>query len=144
VCSSDLIDGIPAIGFSLCDYSHEADLSHTAPVIREIVSKVLELGLPSGVALNVNFPPKQEEALKGIKICRQAIARWQEVFDQRLDPYGQPYFWLTGDFINMDQGSDHDVWAIENNYVAIVPVQTDFTAHHLIERLKSDFKKPGG
>jgi 5'-nucleotidase len=133
------IDEIPAIAFSLCDYSHDADLSHTAPVIREIVSKVLEHGLPGGVALNVNIPPRGEEPLKGIRICRQAKARWQEIFDLRYDPQGQQYFWLDGNFVNMDQGMDHDVWAIENNYVAVVPIQVDHTAHYLIEKLKTEF-----
>ena len=133
------IDGIPAIGFSLCDFSAEADMTHTIPFIREIVSKVLETGVPQGVALNVNFPPKAAEPIRGIKICRQARARWKEMFERRLDPSGKQYFWLTGDFINMDEGSDHDVWAVENNYVAVVPIQTDFTAHYFLEKLSKTF-----
>lgn len=133
------IDNIPAIGFSLCDYSPEADMSHIIPYVKEIVENVLKHGLPEGVALNVNIPEKREEPPRGIKICRQALARWQEIFDQRFDPSGQQYFWLTGDFINLDKGEDHDVWAVENNYVAVVPLQTDLTAHFLIEKLTQNF-----
>ncbi len=133
------IDGIPAIGFSLCDYSPDASMEHIVPFLRRIVNQVLDKGLPAGVALNVNFPAKSEEKIKGIRVCRQARARWQEIFDQRFDPNGQKYFWLTGDFINMDEGSDHDVWAVENNYVAVVPLQTDLTAYSLLEKLSASF-----
>ncbi len=133
------IDDIPAIGFSLCDYSPEADMSHITPFIREITGNVIQQGLPPGVALNVNFPEKRNEPIRGIKTCRQARARWQEIFDRRFDPNGVQYFWLTGDFINMDSGSDHDVWAIENNYVAVVPLQTDLTAHSFLEKLGNSF-----
>ncbi|MFZ9503868.1 MAG: 5'/3'-nucleotidase SurE, partial [Cyclobacteriaceae bacterium] len=53
------IEGAPAIGFSLCDFSSNADFSHVHEPILKIARKVLETGLPDGVALNVNFPPKR-------------------------------------------------------------------------------------
>ena len=56
------------------------------------------------VALNVNIPAKRNEPLKGIRVCRQANAKWQENFDKRIDPYGREYFWMTGNFENHGQG----------------------------------------
>src|SRR5438128_1738564 len=90
------IEGTPAIGFSLADFSSGADFSHTLPYIKKITQQVISKGLPKGVALNVNFPPKQNESLKGIRICRQANAKWVEDFDERRDPNGRRYFWMTG------------------------------------------------
>src|SRR5687768_6125558 len=87
------IEDLPAIGFSLCDYSATADFSHTREYIKKIALQVLNNGLPKGVALNVNFPPKRNERIKGIKVCRQARAKWQEEFDERFDPHGRRYFW---------------------------------------------------
>jgi len=133
------IDDIPAIAFSLCDFSPDADMMHVIPFIREITGNVIEKGITPGVALNVNFPAHEKEMIRGIKICRQAHARWHETFDQRYDPSGREYFWLAGDFVNMDKGEDHDVWAIENNYVAVVPLHTDMTAHFLIDQLSRSF-----
>jgi 5'-nucleotidase len=138
------IDDIPAIAFSLCDFSRKAHMKHVIPYIREITGNVIMKGLPPGVALNVNFPAQSEDQIKGIKICRQAHARWHEKFDQRYDPSGHEYFWLAGDFVNMDKGEDHDVWAVENNYVAVVPLHTDMTAHFLIEKLSRSFNGKGG
>lgn len=133
------IEDIPSIGFSLCDYSPEADMSHIEEFVIRIASQALEKGIPKGVALNVNFPPKRNESIKGVKICRQARAKWQEEFDKRIDPHGLEYFWLAGNFVLMDKGEDIDEWAIANNYVSIVPTQFDLTAHHSISQLNRDW-----
>jgi 5'-nucleotidase len=129
------IDRIPAIGFSLCDYSSHADFSHVDDAIRSITKKVLSEGLPSGVCLNVNFPKKTDEPLKGIKVCRQADARWVEEFEERKDPYGRTYYWLAGRFENGDAKKGTDEKALANNYVSVVPSHTDFTAHAHIDKL---------
>ena len=134
------IEGTPAIGFSLCDYSHKADFSHTAEYVRKIVKQVLSKGLPKGTALNVNIPPKRNENIKGIRICRQANAKWVEDFDQRYDPNGRSYFWMTGNFVNFDKGEDNDEWAIANNYVSVVPCQFDLTAHQAIPLLNEEWE----
>jgi 5'-nucleotidase len=133
------IEGMPAIGFSLCDFSSLADFSHTREYVKKICQQVLKNGMPKAVALNVNFPPKRNQPIRGIKICRQANAKWQEEFDQRFDPYGRRYFWMAGNFVNHDKGEDNDEWAIANNYVSVVPCQFDMTAHHAISLLNNDW-----
>jgi 5'-nucleotidase len=133
------IEGTPSIGFSLCDFGHMADMSHIGDYIKMITKQVLDKGLPKGVALNVNFPAKSDQPLKGIKVCRQANAKWVEDFDQRMDPNGRRYFWMLGKFVNFDKGEDNDEWAIANNYVSVVPCQFDLTAHAAIETLKKDW-----
>ena len=127
------VEGIPAIGFSLLDYSWNADFNPLKPYIKKIAKNVLENGLPDGVVLNVNFP--KEVKFEGIKVCRQARANWVEEFDRRVNPQGKVYYWLTGKFVNMDEGDDTDEWALENNYISVVPVQFDLTAHHFIKNL---------
>jgi len=130
------IDGIPAIGFSLLDYSHTADFSAVDDFISTIVENVLKNGLPEGTCLNVNIPAVKKEEIKGIKVCRQAKGRWEEEFDERKDPHDRDYFWLTGVFKNGDAAKDTDSWALANNYVSIVPVHTDLTDHKSISVLK--------
>ncbi|NCD71528.1 5'/3'-nucleotidase SurE [Mucilaginibacter agri] len=124
------IEGIPSIGYSLDDFTLQADFSHSLKYVKEIALQVLANGLPTATLLNVNFPNTKD--LKGIKICRQARAKWAEEFDERVDPHKRPYYWLTGVFQLDDQGEDTDVWALEHNYVSVVPVQFDMTAHHAI------------
>jgi 5'-nucleotidase len=131
------IEGIPAIGFSLLDYSWDANFEPIKNHIKQIALEVLKKGLPEGVVLNVNFPKLRSEDIKGIKICRQAKAMWQEEFDKRTNPQGKEYYWLTGKFVNLDKGTDTDEWALENGYISIVPVQFDLTAHHAMQQLNS-------
>jgi 5'-nucleotidase len=134
------IEGLPAVGFSLCDYSSEANFSHVGEFVLKVASEVIERGLPKGVALNVNIPPKRNERIKGMKVCRQARAKWEEQFDVRRDPTGRKYFWMAGNFVNFDKGEDNDEWAIANNYVSIVPCQYDLTAHHAISILNDEWE----
>ena len=131
------IEGIPAIGFSLCDYKWSADFEASKSFVKTITENVLKHGLPTGIVLNVNIPNLPKKEIKGIRICRQAKANWEEEFDKRTNPNGRDYYWLAGKFVNLDQGEDTDEWALEHGYVSVVPVQFDLTAHHCIQNLNS-------
>lgn len=126
------IEGIPAVGFSLCDFAYDADFSYAKKVAAIVSENILANGLPPGTLLNVNIPKVAEADIQGIKICRQANAKWKEEFDERIDPNGRKYFWLTGKFLNNDKGEDTDEWALANNFVSIVPVHFDLTAYQAI------------
>ncbi|WP_128331972.1 5'/3'-nucleotidase SurE [Apibacter sp. HY039] len=130
------IEGIPSVGFSLCDFSYSADFKSSRKYIELIVKNVLDSPMPEGVVLNVNIPKAEEKELKGIKICRQANALWEEEFDKRIDPKGKTYYWMTGKWVNHDKGDDTDEWALDNNYISIVPVRFDLTAYHALEKIK--------
>ncbi len=131
------IQGIPSAGFSLYDASWNADFEGSRSAVLAISKRLLENKLPSGVVLNVNIPKLKPNQIKGIKICRGADASWQENFDKRKNPQGREYYWLTGNFIPRDSGKDTDLWALENNYVSVVPVHYDLTAHDVINELKA-------
>jgi len=131
------MSGIPAIGFSLCDFSWNANFEEIKSFVHQITMQVLEQGLPKGVVLNVNFPILPFSEIKGIKICRQANATWVEKFDERTNPHGKKYYWLTGVFENHDKGEDTDEWALANGFVSIVPVQYDLTAYHAMQQLNT-------
>jgi len=130
------IGGVPSIGFSLMDYSSHADFSACHDFISSIARKVLEEGLPDGVCLNVNIPAVTREKIKGIKVCRQARSRWMEEFDTRKDPHNKEYYWLTGIFEKLEDSQETDQWALENNWVSLVPVHYDFTAHYALSTIK--------
>ncbi len=130
------LEGIPSIGFSLNDFSWEADFSPAHKHIKSIAARVLKEGLPHGTCLNVNIPIANGKEYSGVKICRQAKANWEEEFDSRKDPRHRNYYWLTGKFVNYDEGNDTDEWALANNYISVVPVNSDITAHHLLNELR--------
>lgn len=129
------IEGIPSVGFSLCDFSIDADFSLAAKIASNVAQNILTNGLPQGVLLNVNIPKLEAPEFKGVKICRQAWAKWEEDFDERKDPNGKSYYWLTGKFVNFDKGEDTDEWALANGYASVVPVHFDLTAHNALSYL---------
>ena len=129
--------GVPSIGFSLLNYNADADFSPYRRFIREITETVIEKELPDGICLNVNIPCVKEDEIRGILACRQAGGTWEEDFDERTDPVGRNYYWLRGVFVKIGNGEDTDEWALENNFISVVPVQFDFTAHQAISLLNS-------
>ena len=90
-----------------------------------------------GQLLNVNIPKLASNDIKGMRVCRQADARWVEKFVEGHDPSGHPYYWLTGEFINYDHGLDTDIWALENGYVSVVPAMHDLTNHEALSTLSA-------
>lgn len=133
------IENIPSIGFSLLDYSLEADFAGARKYARMIVEKMLSKKADKHLCLNVNFPKGDPELIKGVKVCKQAYAKYEEDFQERKDPGGKKYYWLTGEFRNFDKSKDTDVWALENNYVSIVPVQYDLTNYQLKQKIEKDY-----
>jgi 5'-nucleotidase len=132
------VESIPSIGFSLCDNAYDADFGPSREYIRRISEWVLSQGLPAGVCLNVNIPSAAKGQIKGVKLCRQTKANWVEELDERIDPSGKQYFWLTGRFENFEKGQEGtDVFALDSNFISIVPVQFDLTAYSAMTALKN-------
>ncbi|MEY4521619.1 MAG: hypothetical protein RIT10_804 [Bacteroidota bacterium] len=130
------MDNIPSIGFSLDSFDSNADFSTAKDAVKMVLEYALKNTFPDHVCLNVNIPNVQKEALKGIKVCRQAHAFWEDRFDKRLDQFGKPYYWLTGEFKNEDHAEDTDLFALKEGFVSVVPTQFDLTAYKALENFK--------
>jgi len=132
------INEIPSIGFSFLNYDSDANFNTASYFARKITKVFLEKGISLGTCLNVNIPDIPIDEVNGIKICRQNMGYWHKEFEERTDPRGRPYYWLTGEFLNAEpEATDTDEWALNNNYVSVVPTQIDLTAYHCLENLKS-------
>ncbi len=130
--------GIPSIGFSLLDFRPTADFSSAKHFVRKIIKQVTSNKQINGVCLNVNIPALKQEEIQGVKVCRQTMGHWVEEFEKRTDPHGRDYFWLTGEYINLEPDApDTDEWALNNNYVSIVPVHVDLTCYKTKKQLES-------
>lgn len=131
------VEGLQAIGFSLLNFDWDADFSQGKEFIQTIVRKVLEKPLPKGIVLNVNIPNLPKEEIKGIKVCKQAHAKWEESYEERTNPHGKKYYWLSGYFNNMDNSPEADENALMDGFVSVVPVKYDLTAYEYLLELKS-------
>ena len=131
------INKVKSIGFSILDYSKNADFSASKVYSKKIIDQVMLNGLGKGICLNVNFPVGSIEEIRGVKVCRQTDGHWQEEYDKRKDPFNRDYYWLTGYFNNSEpEAEDTDEWALRNKYVSVVPISTDYTSFGQMETLK--------
>lgn len=130
------LEHIPSIGFSLLDYSFDADFEASRSYVKALMRYVLQHGMVDGSLLNVNIPSLPTGQIKGMRVCRQADARWVEDFQEARDPRGQPYYWLTGRFVNDDYKEDTDIWALQNGYISVVPSMHDLTNYQAMKGIK--------
>jgi len=132
------LNGVPSVGFSLLDYTPNANFVVAKNYARNITSSIIRNGLPKDVCLNVNFPVVIDGALKGIKVCRQTMGVWVEEYEKRCTPHNSDYYWLTGSYQNFEpDAEDTDEWALNHNYISIVPLKIDLTAYESIDVIKS-------
>jgi 5'-nucleotidase len=131
------MEGIPSIGFSLDSFDGDADFSVAQDVARSVVSGVLENGMPEGVCFNVNVPDVDKNQHQGIKVCRQAHAFWEDRFDKREDQFGNPYYWLTGNFTDVGKTEDTDLFWIEQGFSTRVTTKFDMTSYKAVEKIKN-------
>ena len=131
------MEGIPSIGFSLANFSADADFTAAQWAAHEVIASALKNKFPLNTCLNVNIPDISVSAIQGFKVSRQAHAFWADRFEKREDQFGKPYYWLTGEFSDVDQHEDTDLHAMKNGYVSIVPTHFDMTAYQALEELKN-------
>ncbi|MGZ3865234.1 MAG: 5'/3'-nucleotidase SurE [Bacteroidia bacterium] len=134
------IEGIPSVGFSLSDFSIDADFSHCEKTVKQVIKKMLAKKFNEHICLNVNIPKLKADEIKGIKVCRATKGNWIEEFDEREDPSGKPYYWLTGKFINFEEGNkETDIYLHKKGYVTVVPVHFDMTNHAQVKHFSKLF-----
>ncbi|MCK9304483.1 MAG: 5'/3'-nucleotidase SurE [Bacteroidales bacterium] len=133
--------GIPSLGFSLCSHNPEADFSIVEVYGKIILDNFFKNPVKADVFLNVNFPALKPGEAKGIRFSHQGKGKWIKEFEERTDPYGFNYYWMTGEFFNLEPDnlqSDHNV--MEMGYVSIVPHKIDTTDYDELQRLESIWK----
>ncbi|MEW6507029.1 MAG: 5'/3'-nucleotidase SurE [Bacteroidota bacterium] len=127
---------LPAI--SVSQTSHDArDFSYAAEIALKLSKQVLENGLSKGTLLNVNVPNLPKEKIAGILLTQQGKSKWDDVYEERIDPYGKKYYWLTGNLIETDNDLITDQHAIKKNYVSITPVHFDLTDYKMYNEMKA-------
>ncbi len=131
------LNGIPSIGFSLSDHSPDADFEASEHFARIIIETALNQNITADTCLNVNIPNISLSEIKGIKTCRQTAGKWVQEFDYKKDEVGNKTYWLGGHFSNFEpEAQDTDEWALTNNYVSIVPINTDNTNYEVLKNVE--------
>ena len=126
---------VPAVAFSITSHISR-DFSYASKVAKDIVQEVVKNSLPIGTCLNVNIPAVPENEIKGVLLTKQSKSKWDDIYEERMDPYGKSYYWLTGSLVEVDDNLETDQFAIKNNYVAVTPIHFDLTDYKTYENMK--------
>lgn len=127
--------GIPSLAISIADYKN-FKFETAASITVKILEKLKEIKFPQDTILNINIPNKNINEIKGIKITYQSKARFEEKYEKRKDPRGNVYFWLKGNFKEIEGEKESDVEAIKTGYVSITPLHLDLTNFSFLNQLK--------
>ena len=95
---------------------------------QKVIAPLLDAPFAPRTLVNVNFPPLEAGAVKGIKAVRQGFhdyARGSVV--EGTDPRGYRYFWFGLHGIEHTPGHQTDLEAIQDGYVSVTPLQLDLT-----------------
>lgn len=131
--------GVPAMAVSIAQ-KKDPPFGWAVPHIEKLGRWILNQSIPRGVALNINVPALPPDKIKGFKLTRQALSKFRESVEQREDPRGNVYYWLSGQGVET-AASDEDITALEEGYVSITPLFYDLTAHTHRETLECSLKK---
>lgn len=127
---------VPSIAVSVASHIVD-DYSYAGRIAQQLVKQVISYKLQRGTLLNVNIPNLPERKIKGILLTKQGKSKWDDVYEERIDPYGRKYFWLTGEMLGLDKDLDTDQFALKNDYVTITPIHFDLTDYETFNQMKS-------
>ncbi len=137
--------GVPAIAFSQ-RYANGHPVKwataehHAAGLIRRLV----EIGWPDDVTINVNFPDVVADRVAGVVVCHQGRRKFGDVLTERIDPRGRPYFWIGAMRYEHENVPGTDVAAVDAGAIAVTPLHLDMTHAPTEARLRDAFGEPGG
>ncbi|MCR4400177.1 MAG: 5'/3'-nucleotidase SurE, partial [Syntrophomonadaceae bacterium] len=134
-----VIMGVPALAVSLTSFNYHADYSFAARFVRLMLRTLHRKRLQRDVVLNINVPDLPRAEIRGVRVTKLGLRRYQNLFEERKDPRGNTYYWLGGDVIREAQEPDSDVAAIEDGCVSVTPIHFDLSDYRLIEEFRARY-----
>jgi 5'-nucleotidase len=132
--------GIPSVALSQAVGGREDEAAifacaarHGPPLMRRLV----EIGWPESVLLNINFPPLPPVKVKTVVVTSQG-QRDQSMLrvDERVDARGRTYFWVGFRRVFSEPEAGTDLQAMAQGSISVTPLHLDLTAFHEKQRLE--------
>ena len=131
--------GVPSIGISIDTHNPSPDFSGIEKYLPELLEKIIANPPAEGTYYNINFPNLPAEKIKGIKIASQGKGRWVREYEKRTDPKGADYYWMTGNFEDLETSFSGDHRFVAEGYISIVPHKVDNTDYSAMAELEKRF-----
>lgn len=130
-----LLSSIPSIAISIGAFGGDTDYGPAASFAALLARNILEHGFAEDSLLNVNVPALPRDRIVGVEVTRLGKRTYRDQLIERLDPYGNPYYWVGGPAMNEDAEVGTDVAAMRAGKISVTPIMLDMTNHKLIDDL---------
>jgi 5'-nucleotidase len=130
-----LLSGVPALAVSIGAFGGDIDYRAAADFVKVLASNVFERGLPTDSLLNINVPALAADRIAGVEVTRLGKRVYRDQLVERLDPYGNPYYWVGGPAVSEEAEPGTDVAALRAGKISVTPIYLDLTSHALIDDL---------
>lgn len=127
--------GIPSIAVSHAGQPDREDFMAAAEHLVTLLDKIDWQKTASGRVININYPACGVKKSRGVRLCPQSPAVWKNIYNERLDPRGEKYWWLEGD-IEEDRTLPTDRNLLREGFITVTPLKFDYTDYENLERLK--------
>lgn len=135
-----VIMGVPSVAVSLTSYSEDNDYSFAARFTKAVCRQIARDAVAKDTILNINVPALPRDKIKGLRITKLGTRRYENTFEERMDPRGNTYYWLKGDVVDEEQEKDSDVAAVNEGYISLTPIHFDLTDYRLIEEFRKRYR----
>ena len=130
-----LLSSIPSIAISIGAFGGDTDYGPAASFAALLAGNILERGLPPDTLLNINVPALPRDRIAGVEVTRLGKRTYRDQLIERLDPYGNPYYWVGGPAVSEDSEPGTDVAAMRAGKISVTPIMLDMTNHRLLDDL---------
>jgi len=128
-----VMEGIPSIALSPPSFTSQ-NFQPAAEFAALLLEDFRQHQSSELMLLNVNIPAVSGSEIKGVKLTRQGVRRYVDLFEKRIDPRGKTYYWLAGELMedieteeDRVQSVPTDVAMIRQNYITLTPLQYNLT-----------------
>lgn len=137
------IYSIPSIAMSLTDgHVEDADFESPSEFLLKFLKEFPNLNLPLKTVVNINFPSKAVPELSNMRISQLGKRMYCDMYDERVDPRGKVYYWLSGQPIDTDELDESDVMTVKRGNISVTPIHFRLTDNEVIQHMKDYFNLP--
>jgi 5'-nucleotidase len=101
----------------------------------DLIRKLIDVDLPDGTFLNLNFPNCEPGDVQGVEVTSQGKLDFGLTIDAREDGRGKPYYWLRFGERKGQFRDGTDIQAIKENKISVTPLKLDLTDHSVQDRV---------
>lgn len=133
------INGIRGIAVSMAVFADGAPFHYESGTrwLEENMPMLLSLETPRLTFWNVNVPAIAFDEINGHKFVAMGDRVYEDRVVRREDPWGRPYYWQGGVVVMNPDQPGTDVGAVNQGYVSITPVTTNWTDRETLTSLQS-------